>query len=76
MNKSSESDKLDALLGVHYELQALAETDVTVKTWFSMVRAGKCTVEQAMIGIITASVKEKRSFYAQITKLKFEKGEK
>jgi len=66
----SETDKLNKMLAEHYELQALFERDVNVHAWFSMVYAGKCTLEEAMIGLVIVAVKEKRAYFDKIVKMK------
>lgn len=66
----TESKKLNAILSDHHELQALAERDVNVHAWFQMVYAGKCTVEEALIGLVVTVTKEKRRYFDMIVKLK------
>lgn len=66
----SETDKLNQMLAEHYELQVLFEQDVTVHSWFQMVYHGKCTVEEALIGIVIVAVREKKAYYKKIVELK------
>lgn len=66
----TETDKLNHLLAEHYELQVLFEQDVNVHSWFKMVYAGKCTVEEALVGIVVTTVKEKRRYYQMIVDYK------
>ena len=76
MPRSPEVEKLNQLLAEHYELQVLFEKDVTVHSWFKMVYAEKCTVEEALVGIVVTAVKEKHNYYQMIVKLKLENSEK
>lgn len=66
----SESDKLNQILAEHYELQALAHNDPNVHAWFAMVYAGRCTVEEALIGLVVVVAKEKRAYFKMIVDMK------
>ncbi len=66
----TESEKLNRILAEHYELQVLAQNDVNVHSWFAMVYADKCTVEEALIGLVVTVTKEKSRFFNLIVKYK------
>jgi len=72
----SEINKLDKIMANNFELQVLYEKDIVVKSWLNMVRAGKCTVEKALMGISITAIKEKHYYYQELTKLKVEGKEK
>lgn len=76
MPDTSEVEKLNQMFAQHYELQVLFEKDVTVHSWFKMVYAEKCTVEEALIGIIVTAVKEKHNYYQIIVNMKIENAKK
>lgn len=68
--QDTEQNKLNKIMAVHPELQALFEKDVLVRTWLNMVYAGKCTVEKALVGIAVTAVKEKHHYYQEVVKYK------
>lgn len=61
--------KLEELFSEHWELKKAFNNEATVYAWFKQYQYGRCTLEEAFIGIIVHLTKEKKAYFDQAAKL-------
>lgn len=64
----SNEAKIQQLFAEHDELRKAFENDASVYAWLKQCRLDRCTVEEALIGVIVYLAREKKQYFDEVVR--------